>query len=310
MNVISLLYSIAILLSTPLQFFPAVRILEVSVFGTRKSGKNDSKVKWEKNALRGAVLAACCLLAWVGADDLDKVRRCLVTIPLSVAVRLARRLARLRAACAPHCSDAQADATVLRLPGPAAPQDCEEALAARARHCSDRIRRAGVPVLQYANVRPDVRTRLTAQDSHAHDRRTVGPATARQVRARVTLDSCTARMSRREWSSAGRQGMYNISRRVRTRSEAEQTPTLGRFRARAILREALERVELGSDELELVAAVDEVEMAPDRRVLARELGALRPVRVVDQPAVDLARELSMSDLVTHRPSAPARKRPT
>lgn len=75
MNVTSLLYSIAILLSTPLQFFPAVRILEVSVFGTRKSGKNDVKVKWEKNALRAAVLAACCLLAWVGADDLDKVCR-------------------------------------------------------------------------------------------------------------------------------------------------------------------------------------------------------------------------------------------
>lgn len=64
------LYSIAILLSTPLQLFPALAVLEKGIF--TKSGKYNWKVKTEKNLFRFLVVAVCCLAAWAGANDLDK----------------------------------------------------------------------------------------------------------------------------------------------------------------------------------------------------------------------------------------------
>lgn len=64
------LYSIAILLSTPLQLFPALAVLEKGIF--TKSGKYNWKVKTEKNLFRFLVVAICCLAAWAGANDLDK----------------------------------------------------------------------------------------------------------------------------------------------------------------------------------------------------------------------------------------------
>nr|CDI53787.1 related to AVT3-Vacuolar transporter, involved in amino acid efflux from the vacuole [Melanopsichium pennsylvanicum 4] len=64
------LYSIAILLSTPLQLFPALAVLEKGIF--TKSGKYNWKVKTEKNLFRFLVVAVCCLTAWAGANDLDK----------------------------------------------------------------------------------------------------------------------------------------------------------------------------------------------------------------------------------------------
>ncbi|KAK4049224.1 hypothetical protein OIO90_005513 [Microbotryomycetes sp. JL221] len=64
------LYSIAILLSTPLQLFPAVRIMENGIF--QRSGKHSNKVKWQKNMFRSLCVVGCCLVAWVGAADLDK----------------------------------------------------------------------------------------------------------------------------------------------------------------------------------------------------------------------------------------------
>lgn len=69
-NAAQFLYSIAILLSTPLQLFPAVRIMENGVFS--RSGKHSNKVKWEKNLFRMAVVVACSGIAWAGASDLDK----------------------------------------------------------------------------------------------------------------------------------------------------------------------------------------------------------------------------------------------
>ncbi|KAF8591215.1 hypothetical protein K439DRAFT_1327850 [Ramaria rubella] len=69
-QVVQFLYSMAILLSIPLQLFPAVRIMENALF--TRSGKLNPRVKWEKNAFRGAVVAACTLISWVGAADLDK----------------------------------------------------------------------------------------------------------------------------------------------------------------------------------------------------------------------------------------------
>ncbi|KDN42603.1 hypothetical protein K437DRAFT_257786 [Tilletiaria anomala UBC 951] len=65
------LYSLAILLSTPLQLFPALSILERGVF-TTKSGKYDWRVKTQKNVFRCLVVVASALVAWAGASDLDK----------------------------------------------------------------------------------------------------------------------------------------------------------------------------------------------------------------------------------------------
>ncbi|EPS43102.1 hypothetical protein H072_2878 [Dactylellina haptotyla CBS 200.50] len=69
-NGVQFLYSIAILLSTPLQLFPAIRIMENGLFS--KSGKYSNKVKWEKNTFRFFTVIATALIAWGGADDLDK----------------------------------------------------------------------------------------------------------------------------------------------------------------------------------------------------------------------------------------------
>lgn len=67
---VQLLYSVAILLSVPLQLFPAVRIMEQGIFTS--SGKGDVKVKWQKNIFRFCIVIFCALVSWAGASDLDK----------------------------------------------------------------------------------------------------------------------------------------------------------------------------------------------------------------------------------------------
>lgn len=67
---VQFLYALAILLSVPLQFFPAVRILENGLF--TRSGKADTRVKWLKNLFRFGMVAVCTIISWVGAADLDK----------------------------------------------------------------------------------------------------------------------------------------------------------------------------------------------------------------------------------------------
>jgi len=69
-DIIQLLYSLAILLSTPLQLFPAIRILENTLFV--RSGKFSRKIKWEKNVFRFFLVFFTGLVAYCGADDLDK----------------------------------------------------------------------------------------------------------------------------------------------------------------------------------------------------------------------------------------------
>lgn len=69
-NGIQFLYSLAILLSTPLQLFPAIRIMENGLFP--HSGKHNPYVKWQKNLFRFVTVFATAFLAWGGADDLDK----------------------------------------------------------------------------------------------------------------------------------------------------------------------------------------------------------------------------------------------
>lgn len=69
-NVVQLLYSLAILLSTPLQLFPAIGILETKLFP--RSGKYNPHTKWKKNIFRFFLVAICAVTAWGGAADLDK----------------------------------------------------------------------------------------------------------------------------------------------------------------------------------------------------------------------------------------------
>lgn len=69
-NAAQLLYSLAILLSTPLQLFPAIRIMENEMF--TRSGKYNPRIKWEKNGFRFFLVMLCALVAWGGANDLDK----------------------------------------------------------------------------------------------------------------------------------------------------------------------------------------------------------------------------------------------
>ncbi|KIV99169.1 uncharacterized protein PV09_09123 [Verruconis gallopava] len=70
-NAVQFIYSLAILLSTPLQFFPAIEITSKAIF-SRKSGKGNPWVKWKKNVYRFFMVVLCAGIAWVGADDLDK----------------------------------------------------------------------------------------------------------------------------------------------------------------------------------------------------------------------------------------------
>jgi len=67
---VQFLYSLAILLSIPLQFFPAVRILENGLFV--RSGKRNPRVKWLKNFFRFGLVMVCTVVSWLGAADLDK----------------------------------------------------------------------------------------------------------------------------------------------------------------------------------------------------------------------------------------------
>jgi solute carrier family 36 (proton-coupled amino acid transporter) len=69
-NAVQFLYSLAILLSTPLQLFPAIRILENELF--TRSGKYNPYIKWQKNIFRFFLVCMCALIAWGGAGDLDK----------------------------------------------------------------------------------------------------------------------------------------------------------------------------------------------------------------------------------------------
>jgi len=70
-NAVQFLYSLAILVGTPVQLFPAMRIIEGSLFGHR-SGKQNAKTKWKKNAFRAAIVVACGAISVLGASDLDK----------------------------------------------------------------------------------------------------------------------------------------------------------------------------------------------------------------------------------------------
>ncbi|KIY45508.1 hypothetical protein FISHEDRAFT_76685 [Fistulina hepatica ATCC 64428] len=82
---VQFLYSLAIMLSEPLQLFPAIRIMENGLFSSRHSGKGNPRVKWMKNMFRFAVVFVAAFISWVGAADLDKfvaLVGCFACVPL------------------------------------------------------------------------------------------------------------------------------------------------------------------------------------------------------------------------------------
>jgi proton-coupled amino acid transporter len=70
-NVVQFLYAMAVMVGTPVQLFPAIRIIEGKIFG-RRSGKGDTSTKWKKNIFRASITVFCGLVAAVGATNLDK----------------------------------------------------------------------------------------------------------------------------------------------------------------------------------------------------------------------------------------------
>ena len=71
-NAVQFLYSLAVLVGEPVQLFPAVRIIETSLFGEKATGKKSKAIKWKKNTLRSGMMLGCGVIAILGASDLDK----------------------------------------------------------------------------------------------------------------------------------------------------------------------------------------------------------------------------------------------
>ncbi|KAF1943404.1 amino acid transporter-like protein [Clathrospora elynae] len=69
-NSVQFIYSLAILLSTPLQIYPAIEITSQQLFS--RTGKYNPYVKWKKNFFRFFMVLFCAIIAWAGAGDLDK----------------------------------------------------------------------------------------------------------------------------------------------------------------------------------------------------------------------------------------------
>jgi amino acid permease len=69
---VELLYSLAIILSIPLQLSPASRIIEHGIFG-EKSGGASMRIKMLKNGIRTCLICLCALISFgIGGVNLDK----------------------------------------------------------------------------------------------------------------------------------------------------------------------------------------------------------------------------------------------
>ncbi|KAK3348462.1 transmembrane amino acid transporter protein-domain-containing protein [Neurospora tetraspora] len=71
-NAVQFLYSVAVLVGTPVQLFPALRIIEGKVFGPHRSGKRSLRTKWIKNMFRLGLLVLCGVVSVLGTGNLDK----------------------------------------------------------------------------------------------------------------------------------------------------------------------------------------------------------------------------------------------
>lgn len=103
-QLILVLYSVAVFLTAPLQLFPAIRILELSLFNSRlfltkqqqcrageegklyyNSGKYQPHIKWMKNVFRTTAVFLIAGLAYVNANNIDRfvsLNGCFACIPL------------------------------------------------------------------------------------------------------------------------------------------------------------------------------------------------------------------------------------
>jgi len=70
-NAVQFLYSIAVLAGSPVQLFPALRILEGKIFG-RRSGRKSLRTKWIKNGFRALMVLVCGAVSIFGAGNLDR----------------------------------------------------------------------------------------------------------------------------------------------------------------------------------------------------------------------------------------------
>ena len=70
-NAVQFLYALAVLVGTPVQLFPATRILEGKIFG-RASGKHDKMIQWKKNGFRTFLVVLCILVSIAGSANLDR----------------------------------------------------------------------------------------------------------------------------------------------------------------------------------------------------------------------------------------------
>ncbi|KTW27470.1 uncharacterized protein T551_02969 [Pneumocystis jirovecii RU7] len=68
--IIQILYCIAVMLSTPLQLFPAIKIIESKLL--TGSGRLNPYVRWKKNFLRVIVVLIMALIAWSGSKNLER----------------------------------------------------------------------------------------------------------------------------------------------------------------------------------------------------------------------------------------------
>jgi proton-coupled amino acid transporter len=71
-NAVQLLYAVAVLVGTPVQLFPALRIIEGRMFGHLRSGKGSLRTKWVKNLFRFGVVVVCGLVSVAGTGNLDR----------------------------------------------------------------------------------------------------------------------------------------------------------------------------------------------------------------------------------------------
>ena len=92
-NLIQFFYSLAIMLSTPLQLFPAIGIIENRIFFEKNILKKKKELlererfelKWQKNTLRTVIVIFTICVAYLGFDSLDRfvsIVGCFACIPL------------------------------------------------------------------------------------------------------------------------------------------------------------------------------------------------------------------------------------
>ncbi|SCV03730.1 LAME_0H12772g1_1 [Lachancea meyersii CBS 8951] len=123
-NLIQFFYCLAILLSTPLQLFPAIAIVESKVFPKftkiyvkrndqtdvqykPNSGKLDWRVKWLKNSVRSLIVTATVMAAYFGADNLDQFVSIVGSFACIPLVYVYPPLLHLRSCSKPDCHEAK-----------------------------------------------------------------------------------------------------------------------------------------------------------------------------------------------------------